>query len=164
MAGQISTLSRGPWIGAGVIFLVFVVASPAGMVKIRKYRALFILLAPLLLAYVFVQGQNGGILEIASGGYENEEAENVDYRRKLIEKSMIVIARYPLFGSVNYRDELADMGLLQGEGIVDVVNTYLQFTLENGLVGAAMFVSIIFGHRRQTVCHHSRPASKRSRS
>jgi O-antigen ligase len=69
------------------------------------------------------------------------DTENVDYRVKLLDNAYIVFNRYPLFGSTKYRDELADLGMLQGEGIVDVVNTYLDVVLEYGLVGLILYIS-----------------------
>ena len=68
------------------------------------------------------------------------DTENVDYRVKLLDNAYIVFNRYPFFGSTKYRDELADLGMLQGEGIVDVVNTYLDVVLEYGLVGLILYV------------------------
>ncbi|MGB2833248.1 MAG: hypothetical protein WBC07_09880, partial [Methylotenera sp.] len=62
------------------------------------------------------------------------------YRVKLLDSAVIVFNRYPFFGSVNYRDELAGLGMLQGEGIVDVVNSYLDVVLEYGLVGLMLYL------------------------
>ena len=68
------------------------------------------------------------------------EAENVDYRIRLIDAAYVVFQRYPLFGSVKFNNELAELGMTQGEGIVDIVNQYLWIVLERGLVGLMLFV------------------------
>ena len=62
----------------------------------------------------------------------------------LLDKATIVFNRYPIFGSVNYRGELADLGMKQGEGIVDVVNSYLDVVLYYGLVGLFIYLSFFF--------------------
>jgi len=69
------------------------------------------------------------------------DTENVDYRVRLLDAAYTVFNRYPFFGSVKYRDELATLGMTQGEGIVDVVNTYLDVVLEYGLIGFTLYLS-----------------------
>ncbi|CAG0894043.1 unnamed protein product, partial [Darwinula stevensoni] len=45
------------------------------------------------------------------------EAENVDYRVRLIDAAYIVFQRYPLFGSVKFYDELAQLGKVDAENV-----------------------------------------------
>jgi O-antigen ligase len=51
-----------------------------------------------------------------------------------------VIKRNPWFGSVDYRNTPEMESMRQGQGIIDIVNTYIQVTLEIGLVGLGLFV------------------------
>ena len=53
---------------------------------------------------------------------------------------MIVIRRNPWFGSVNFLDTPEMQALMGGQGIIDVVNTYISITLDSGLVGLGLFV------------------------
>jgi O-antigen ligase len=60
----------------------------------------------------------------------------------LLENSLLVISQRPWFGGGNYYNELASMGMVQGEGIVDLVNTYLCIALSQGCVGLLLFVGV----------------------
>jgi O-antigen ligase len=66
------------------------------------------------------------------------------YRSRLFENSIIVIERYPLFGSDTFVREPEMQTMIQGQGIVDVVNTYLQISLHYGLIGLLLF-AMFFG-------------------
>lgn len=70
------------------------------------------------------------------------DAGNVDYRQRLFDASVLVIRQNPWFGGGNYIGELAALGMVQGEGIVDLVNTYLAVALSQGLVGLGLFVGV----------------------
>lgn len=71
---------------------------------------------------------------------ENEN-ENIEYREQLIANSLIVIKRNLWFGSVDYMETPEMEAMRQGEGIIDLVNTYIQVALKAGLVGVALFAS-----------------------
>jgi len=68
------------------------------------------------------------------------EKYNIDYRESLLENSTIVIKRNPWFGSVEYLTAPEMERMRQGEGIIDIVNTYIGIALEYGLVGLGLFV------------------------
>jgi O-antigen ligase len=69
------------------------------------------------------------------------EKGSIDYRANLLNTSMIVIERNPWFGSVNYLETPEMESLRQGQGIIDIVNTYIQVALQTGFVGLGLFVS-----------------------
>ena len=69
-----------------------------------------------------------------------ENTVTADYRTKLLENSWIVIQRNPVFGSVDYLETPEMQEMIQGQGIIDVVNTYIQVALNTGLVGLGLFV------------------------
>ena len=100
--GMISTQSRGPMVGVLVMVLAFALTSRAGMKMGMRYMSLMLLALPLLLltpaGQDFMTDTPAGAEKVAS----SEEDENIDYRARLLEKSMIVIARYPWFGSIYY--------------------------------------------------------------
>lgn len=69
--------------------------------------------------------------------------ENFTYRVLLFETSMPVIASHPLTG-VNDPANHPDMqSMVQGEGIVDIVNTYLMIALGYGLPALLAFVYVL---------------------
>ena len=68
------------------------------------------------------------------------EQNTITYRQQLFENSIVVIKKHPLFGSINYLSTPEMEAMRQGEGIIDIVNTYLQVSLESGLVGLFLFI------------------------
>ena len=62
------------------------------------------------------------------------------YRAELLRTSIEQIADRPLFGQVDFRESPRFAHLIQGEGIVDVVNGYLQVVLTYGLISFALFL------------------------
>lgn len=139
VAGLYAPLSRGPWIGAVVIIIVFTATGPNAFKRLSLLGLAMLLTIPLL--GVVPGGQKIINLLPFVGTTENE---NVDYRVKLLDNAAIVFKRYPMFGSVKYRDELAGLNMVQGEGIVDVVNSYLDVVLGYGLVGLILFLGFFW--------------------
>jgi O-antigen ligase len=68
------------------------------------------------------------------------DKENVEYREKLIDRSLLIIEKYPVFGVFDPKQEPEMEDMVQGEGIIDIVNSYLIIALYNGLVGLSLFV------------------------
>ena len=71
------------------------------------------------------------------------ETGNIEYRQRLLESAMQLVWRNPVLGSSDYVDRLAEMGMVQGQGIVDLVNTYVQVVLRSGLVGLTLFAGVM---------------------
>ena len=134
--GLISPLSRGPWVGFVVLITTYITL---GKQKLRNIFLLSIFAGTL-------------ILIVASSSFApkifdlipfigNTEISNITYRQRLIENSMIVIKRNPWFGSIDYIGTPEMIELRQGQGIIDIVNTYIQIALEYGLVGLSLFLA-----------------------
>lgn len=139
VAGLYAPLSRGPWVGAAVIIIIFIAIGPYAIKRLTILGMVMLLTLPLL--GVIPGGQKIINLLPFIGTTENE---NVDYRVKLLDNAAIVFKRYPIFGSVKYRGELAKLDMVQGEGIVDVVNSYLDVVLGYGLVGLILFIGFFW--------------------
>jgi O-antigen ligase len=77
------------------------------------------------------------------------EAENITYRQRLVEISMREILEHPLFGVFDYIYSPAMQELKQGQGIIDIVNTYMGIGLSSGLAGlsifAGFFAAVVLG-------------------
>jgi O-antigen ligase len=75
------------------------------------------------------------------------------YRTRLFEIAIDAIIRDPLFGSYDYIYSPAFQELKQGQGIIDIVNTYIAIALGSGLAGLGFFVFffaiVIWGVWRQ---------------
>jgi hypothetical protein len=146
ISGLLAPLSRGPWIGAVILYMAY---SLLGNSRIKKSLLFFI---TGLITFIALHNIPGGqkYLDLIPF-YGNAEEENIVYRQKLFDNSMIVINRYPIFGSYGSRSYLEEpemQEMVQGEHIVDIVNTYLLVALTSGYVGLFVyllyFLSVIF--------------------
>lgn len=135
IGGLISSLSRGPWLGAAILLLTLVVF---GRKAIKRLALLIIIIVIAVPALHWIPGGQKVINLIPFIG--ETDKDNVVYRQKLIDNSIIIIERYPLFGVYNPKDEPEMAEMVQGEGIIDIVNTYLAVALYNGLVGLALLL------------------------
>lgn len=136
VVGLIAPLSRGPWIGAVVLLVAFIVT---GRHPARRLASLG--LAAMLAFFVasILPGGERAINLLPFIG--TTEQGNIDYRDQLITNSMIVIQRNPLFGSINYLGAPELEAMRQGQGIIDIVNSYIGIALEFGFVGLGLFVA-----------------------
>lgn len=137
-AGLVSALSRGPWLAAAAGLLLYFALGrrPArSLLLLAGSAATGLVLLPLL---PFGHSLLGLIPFIG-----NVDTANIDYRQRLMLNAAQIIWQYPWLGSVDYLDRLADMGMKQGQGIIDVVNTYARVALRSGLVGLACFAGVL---------------------
>jgi O-Antigen ligase len=133
-AGLFVSLARGSWVGAlaGLIVWRLTSANPLkGM-----FGALAVGLAALGLLLVLPQGES--VLKLLPF-VGNSEQENVDYRQRLLEISWLVIQENPLTGSTDYIYHPLMQTLVQGQGIIDIVNVYVGFALSQGLIGLIFY-------------------------
>lgn len=133
-AGTLASLSRGPWVGAVLLALLFILMGPRPMkqmIRVGLGSAMVLLLTSQL--------PMGGVLIDMLPFVGSLEQGNVEYRANLLTVSLPVIERNLLFGSPDYLDAPEMQVMLQGEGIIDVVNTYIGVALYSGLVGLALF-------------------------
>jgi len=134
-AGLVVPLSRGPWVGAAVLMTVFIATGRHAARRLIIMALLVLLVSPLI--SLLPAGEKIINLLPFIGSTENE---TIVYRQNLITNAMIVIQRNPWFGSVNYLETPEMESMRQGQGIIDIVNTYLGVALEKGFVGLGLFV------------------------
>ncbi|MGB7816904.1 MAG: O-antigen ligase family protein [Methylotenera sp.] len=135
VAGLISALTRGSWVGTAILLLVFTAFGPK---IIRRFSLLGISTIIAIQALYWIPGGEKVINLMPFVG--KVDKSNVDYREKLIDKSILVIQKYPLFGVFDARQEPEMEDMVQGQGIIDIVNTYLGVALGMGLVGLSLFL------------------------
>lgn len=133
--GIIASLSRGPWVGAALLGCVFVLTGSNPLR--RLLTSVTIGTAGLML---MSQLPGGRILVDALPFIGTIEQGNVEYRANLVTAALPVIKRNLLFGSNAYLDEPELQVAIQGDGIIDVVNSYLGVILYSGVAGLAFFV------------------------
>jgi O-antigen ligase len=153
MAGLLASLSRGPWIGAAAILLVFVATGPSAGLRFAILGLLGTIFVPVLL----ISPIGETIIDhLPFVGTVDES--NVTYRQRLLELGIQVVLQNPVFGAFDFIYSPAMQELKQGQGIIDIVNSYLGVALSSGLVGLSLFsgifiavaVSILKGMRNVT--------------
>src|SRR5262249_9991718 len=135
--GLFSTLARGPWVGAAVVLLTYLAIGPNAIANLGKVAMIGIVGVALL----SVTPVGSRLIEMLPFVGTTDQ-ENVTYRQKLFENSVAVVQRNPLFGAPDFRLEPEMKEMVQGEGIQDIVNTYLEIAMKFGLVGLSLFVGI----------------------
>ena len=133
-AGLVAAVSRGPWIGAAVMLLAFVATGPRALARLAKLGVAGLCALPVLML-----SSAGQVLVDYLPFVGTVEAQNVSYRERLIEISLGVVLDHPLFGAWDFLQLPVMQQLKQGQGIIDIVNTYLGVALASGLVGLALF-------------------------
>ncbi|MEQ1838536.1 MAG: O-antigen ligase family protein [Candidatus Nitrotoga sp.] len=135
IVGLIAPVSRGPWVGAAVLIVVFIATGPYVVRRLMSLALAAILALPLI---AMLPGGERVINLLPFIG--TTEKGGIDYRERLITNSMIVIQRNPWFGSDDFLNTPEMEVMRQGEGIIDIVNTYISIALKAGLVGLGLFV------------------------
>lgn len=138
LLGLIAPLSRGPWMGAVIAASVIVALGPKAFGKITR-----LLLAGLVIvAILMVTPYADSVLNLIPW-LGKTESFNVTYRERLIAVSIEVIKLNPFLGSFHFMKNPLMETMRQGEGIIDIVNTYLGVALVHGLIGLGLFISIL---------------------
>jgi O-antigen ligase len=145
--GLYAPLSRGPWIGAAVMIVVFIGTGRKAVKRLMLLAAAGALALPLLA--IVPGGQK--VLDLLPF-IGTVEVENITYRQRLIDNAVIVIQRNPWLGTFNFRSTPEMQSMIQGQGIIDIVNTYIGIALSFGLIGLMLFVvffaSVLLGIRK----------------
>jgi O-antigen ligase len=137
-AGLVATLSRGPWLGAMVLIFAYLVTGR----RVASEFVKFALAGAVMLLPLVVTPLGSELLDLLPF-IGSAEGGTVTYRSLLFDHAMLVIERNPWFGT-SPNDFLMTpemQELLQGQHIIDVVNTYVAIALESGLVGLGVFLA-----------------------
>jgi hypothetical protein len=137
-AGLFAPLSRGPWIGAACGLLLYLLLGPRPLRNVALLGAGGITAVGVLALLPF----GAFVLDLVPF-VGTVEMGNLTYRQRLMEAASELIWRNPVLGSSDYTQRLAEMGLTQGQGIVDIVNTYLQVALRSGFTGLVLFAGFL---------------------
>jgi O-antigen ligase len=129
--GLFGAFSRGAWLGAGVIYFTFIAAGPRAASRFVKGACI----AGAVIGIIALSPLGDRIIELLPKGGQPADL----YRHRLAEQGWKVALEEPFFGNQFPWPELED--LRQGEGIIDLVNSYLEVALGYGLVGLFFFAS-----------------------
>lgn len=130
--GLLVTLSKGPWLGGAVLGLVLLLTGASVLVRSVKIAGAGILLGALLVSTDFGRKIISFLPFVGT-----VDEDNFTYRQRLFDISSQIILENPLFGSTDYLLHMEEMR--QGQGIIDLVNTYLIVGLNTGFVGLAFY-------------------------
>jgi hypothetical protein len=134
--GLFAAFSRGPWLGAVTAYFAFFAAGPRALSRLVKGALLALGVALLIL----VSPIGDQILDVLPIMGKTGDA-NILYRQRLADRGWEIALAHPFFGDQYPWPEMED--LRQGEGIIDIVNTYLGVALDYGFIGLFCFVSFI---------------------
>jgi O-antigen ligase len=135
VAGIIASISRGPWVGAVAGLFFYLCFAENSQRKITQFILVGLVASPVL---AFTSLGDKVIDYLPFIGTVDEE--NVTYRQLLVEVSWDVVLRNPMFGAYDFILNEEMKQLVQGEGIVDMVNSYLGIALSGGFVSLSFFV------------------------
>jgi O-antigen ligase len=133
-AGLVAAMSRGPWIGALVMLLAFAATGPRALPRLSKIGLAGLCVLPLLMLSPAGQALVDYLPFVGT-----VEAQNVAYREQLFEISLGVVLDHPFFGAWDFLQLPVMQQLKQGQGIIDIVNTYLGIALASGFAGLSLF-------------------------
>jgi O-antigen ligase len=135
--GLFAAFTRGALISAAALYFLFAALQPRALSKLFSatggalIAGLLICLSPLGDKIVSAMPWFGGTVDTF----------NITYRERLWDRSWQLIKESPLLGDQDAMLKMQD--LRQGEGIVDLVNTYAGILLDNGFLGLALFLAFI---------------------
>ena len=131
-----ATFSRGPWLAAGLIMLSILAMQ---RIPARAFRVLLVLVI-LGSVGLKIAGADQQVVAALGAIFGSQEADlsSIEYRRQLLDTSLALIQQSPWLGVPNYAAQM--QSLKQGEGIIDVVNSYLGIMLDSGVVGLAIYL------------------------
>jgi hypothetical protein len=134
--GMLAAYSRGPWIGAVLIYLAYSALKP------RAISRLFIAAFVVTIVLGFVSLSPVGEKMLNSLPFAGGQPDvNFIYRQRLLDRSLELIQAHPFFGDQLALEKMED--LRQGQGIIDIVNTYVGVALFSGCVGFTLFLGFI---------------------
>jgi len=136
-AGLIAAISRGPWLGAILVYFAYATFRPGGASRLIKAGLVFLVIGGVVLATPL--GER--IRQALPGTGGSEASSSLEYRERVLERSWELIQAHPLLGDQLALSQLQD--LRQGQGIIDLVNTYVQVTVFYGFFGLAIFLAFM---------------------
>lgn len=133
--GLVFSYSRGAWLAAVLVGVIFVVLGSVNTAKFAKQVALLVAVTA-----GFLSTPLGSSLAESLPFMGSQNQDTVEYRQQLAETSWALIQQNPLLGNPFVLLQMED--LRQGQGIIDIVNAYAQVALFYGLVGLALYAGV----------------------
>ena len=135
--GLMTPVSRGPWVGGAAAWAVLMLTGPNKFSRLARFTAIALPTLAVLLLSPF----GDKIIDLLPFVGTVDDS-TVTYRQRLFEVSMSVLMNNPVFGSFDYWTAPQMQEMIQGEGIIDMVNSYLSIALSFGFVGLSLFGAV----------------------
>jgi O-antigen ligase len=135
--GLFVTYARGPWLGAILIYFALAALGPRALPRLIKAFGI----AAILTFALGVSPLGERIWDLIPFLGGSADSASYVYRQRLAERSWALIKENPFFGDQFVLTRMED--LRQGEGIIDLINTYATVALYDGIVGLVMFSGFI---------------------
>ena len=136
-AGLFASMARGSYVGAVVAVLI---VAGTGQGAGQRVAKLLLLAAVLAVGVAFSPFADKVLGYLPFVG--DVDVDNVTYRKILFDVSLQVISLNPFFGSSDFMQNPMMEQLRQGQGLIDIVNSYLGVALGSGYVGLGLYLSI----------------------
>jgi O-antigen ligase len=135
--GLLAAYSRGPWYGAVCVYFAFAALSPGAFAKLLKAA-----LAAILIAIgIYFSPYGAKVLAVLPVFGGQVDSADIDYRSRLLTRTWEIVRDHPLLGDQHALLRMQD--LRQGQGIIDLINTYAGVLVGNGFIGLFLFLSFI---------------------
>lgn len=135
--GLLASFSRGPWLGALLIYFAYPAFSPRAASRLLRSALVLVIV--------------GGVIAVSPLGEKVAKtlpfmggkvaASSLSYRKQLAARSWELIQEHPILGDQLALTKMED--LRQGQGIIDLVNAYVGLALFHGVVGVVLFLAFI---------------------
>ena len=136
-AGLLAAYARGAWITAVLVYFLYAALRPNPLSRVIKATGIAMLVA--ICVYLSPLGERiVSVLPFLGGNVDNF---NVMYRQHLWERSWQIIQESPIWGDPSAMLKMQD--LRQGQGIIDLVNSYVEVLLGSGFMGLSVFLAFI---------------------
>lgn len=134
VAALLATYGRGPILAGTALFLSVALLR---RMSAKKYLVMMVGMT-ILISCLWQAGLGERVIALVSSISAGDETAdfNVRYRQELLTTSLALLQQSPWFGVPNFVEQMAN--LRQGDGIIDLVNTYLVVALDSGLFGIAL--------------------------
>jgi O-antigen ligase len=138
LLGFIAPLSKGPWSGALISFVLLYLLSP------NKLKKGSIILGCLTIILILLFNSSYAETVVSLLPFIGDaDSGTTEYRGLFFKQSLIIIDQYPVFGMYEPRTHKAMLPLFQGEGLVDLINVYVSIALRYGLLALSLYLLFI---------------------
>ena len=135
--GLLAAYSRGPWVGAILIYFIYVALSGRAVSNLLKATFASVLVG-LLVAISPLGNKIASVVPYFGG---TVDLENITYRQRLLDRAWQIIQDSPFLGDQYALSKMED--LRQGQGIIDLMNGFVNILLDNGFVGLFLFLLFV---------------------